>query len=104
MECTCPHCGKSFEIESQQKRAIESRWAKEKNPRKRAAAAKRQAEARWGIQAILNFGKHQPQSPGYVKHTPGNLGADYRFKGETEWKPAPVGDLIGKTFFVYGRR
>ena len=103
MNCTCPHCGKSFEVETQQKRAIEARWAKEKNPEKRSAAAKRQAEARWGNQVILDFGKNKSQVPGYAKHTIGLAGADFRLKGETEWQPAPNGDLIGKTFYVYGR-
>ena len=51
---------------------------------------------------ILDFGKNQPQVSGYVKHTKGLAGADYRFKGETEWKAAPTGDLLGNTFFGYG--
>lgn len=103
MNCTCPHCGKDFELESQQKRAIEARWAKEKNPAKRSIAAKRQAEARWGVRVQLDFGKNKPQSKGYVKRTKGQAGADYRLKGDTLWQPSPNGDLIENTFYVYGR-
>lgn len=103
MNLTCPHCGKHFDVESQQKRAIKARWAKESNPGKRAAAAKRQAEARWGVKVTLDFGQYGQKLPGYIRHVRGQIGADYRLKGEKEWKPAPDADLIGETFYVYGR-
>ena len=103
VNCTCPHCGRNFDVEPQQKRAIKARWAKEKNPAKRAAAARRQAQARWGNQVMLDFGKNKLQVPGYVKRSKERVGADYRLKGEKKWQTAPNGDLIAKTFYVYGR-
>ena len=103
MNCTCPHCGERFEVESQQKRAIRARWAKESNPTKRRAAAKRQAQARWGVLVLLECGRGKDQVQGYAKSQPGT-GNLYRFKGDKEWKRAsPRADLIGKVFYVYGR-
>lgn len=88
-------------MEVQQKRAIRARW-KATEPSKRIAAAKRQAAARWGTKAILDFGKNRPQVTGYIKHIHGEFGSRYRLKGELEWHSSPNGDWIGGVFYVHG--
>jgi hypothetical protein len=101
MTCTCPNCGKRFEVELQQDRAIRARWASTSKAT-RVAAAKRQAAARWGTKVTLDFGRKRPTVDGYIKHKKGQFGTSYRIKGDQEWRTTPNGDLIGKIFYVHG--